>query len=362
MLKSIFNTAVGGRATNVKTLPLRTKAVFTRLSSRDIEALKAPPCQRLVDPIRVQSLYAFQKSQHHKYGDFFFILPIVIAQLESIKYVIDGQHRIECIKRLHQEGEKVELTGRLITVDTMEELEEKYESLNQNKSVPKGPLKDWKTFIKPIEQHCRKQYVKFLSPSENPRAPNFNVLLLSEYLRKYNVAQKFDYNPKKFIKNMEELNMYYCKTYKASIIPHFRTRPRITKQIELAYKKHPPLPCLLGLFRKFEWVARIVYHMEKKVPFQEMDHFPLEPCGKKIEKQLRRKVWDAQHQQRMKGKCAVCRNELDYDTFVCGHRESRFCGGATILSNLRPVCVVCNQDMGVENMDAYEKRLQQRLN
>jgi len=23
---------------------------------------------------------------------------------------------------------------------------------------------------------------------------------------------------------------------------------------------------------------------------------------------------------------------------------------------------VCNQDMGVENMDAYEKRLQQRLN
>jgi len=350
MLKNIFG---------LKTL---RPAVFSRLSRRDIEALKAPPCQRLVDPLRVQSLYTFQKSHRRKYGDFFFVLPVVIAQLNSIDYVVDGQHRIACVQRLFQEGENVDLTARLITVDTMEELEEKYEALNQNKPVPKGPLEDWKSFVKPVEKHCREQYAKFLSPSENPRAPNFNVILLSDYLRKYNVAQKFDCDSKTFIKNMEELNRYYCDTYETSVIPHFSARPRITKQIELAYKKHPSLPCLLGLFRKFEWVARIVYHMEKKVPFREMDHFPLEPCGKKIEKQLRRKVWDARHPRRMKGKCAVCRTELDYDTFVCGHRESRFFGGATILSNLRPVCVVCNQDMGVENMDSYAERLQQRLN
>ena len=361
MLKSIF-----GVKTPLLRAEVKKSIIFSCLSSQEIKDLKAPHCQRLVDPLHVQSIYNFQKSHHQKYGEFFFILPVVIAQFESVRYVIDGQHRIACVERLSHEGENVELTARLITVGTMEELEEKYEALNQNKPVPKGPLKDWKSFVKPVEQHCRKQYAKFLSPSENPRAPNFNVLQLSDYLRKHNVAQKFDYNAKQFIKIMEKLNKYYSNTYETSIVPHFRTKSRITKQIELAHKKNPPFPCLLGLFRKFEWVARIEYHTavatdRSEVPFSEMDHFPLEPCGKKIETQLRRKVWDAQHADVMKGKCTVCRTELDYDTFVCGHRESRFLGGATLLSNLRPVCVVCNQDMGGENMDSYAQRLKQRL-
>ena len=97
---------------------------FSCLSNRDIEDLKAPPCQRLVDPIYVQALYAFQKMQKRKYGDFFFPLPVVIAQLESIKYVVDGQHRIACVQRLLQEGEKADL----IRVVTMEALEEKYDA------------------------------------------------------------------------------------------------------------------------------------------------------------------------------------------------------------------------------------------
>ena len=357
MLKSIFGT---------KTLPLRAvrqSVIFSWVSRQDIETLKAPPCQRLVDPIHVESIYVFQKMHQRKYGDFFFILPVVIAQLESVRYVVDGQHRLACVQRLLLEGERVELTARLITVATMGELEEKYEALNQNKPVPKGPLKDWKAFVKPVEQHCRKQYAKFLSPSENPRAPNFNVLQLSDYLRKHNVAQKFACDPKKFIKIMEQLNKYYCDTYLSSIVPHF-TKQRVTKQIELAKKKqqHSRL-CLLGLFRKFEWVAHIEHHMVKNVAFEAMVHFPLgEPCGKKIEKHLRRKVWDTQHADlSLKGKCAVCRNELDYDNFVCGHVESRFFGGATVLSNLRPVCGECNQDMGVENMNSYTERMQQRL-
>ena len=356
MLKSIFG---------VKPPPLGAGlgscGVFSWLSGRDIENLKAPSCQRLVDEPHVQSLYDFQKSHHQKYGEFFFILPIVIAQFESQNFVIDGQHRIACVQRLLREGEKVDLTARLITVRTMGELEEKYEALNQNKPVPKGSLEDWKSFVKPVEEHCRKRYAKFLSPSENPRVPNFNVLQLSDYLRKHNVAQKFDYNAEKFINAMGELNKYYFDTYETSIVPHFRAKTRIAKQIELAHKKHPPLPCLLGVFRKFEWVARIEHHAGKNVPFLAMEHFPLEPCGMKIEKQLRRKVWDARHADMMKGECAVCRTEIDYDTFVCGHRESRFYGGTTTLSNLRPVCVGCNQDMGVENMDSYTRRLQQRL-
>lgn len=353
MLKNLF----------AKPLPAKgEKSVLCPYLSRlDLERLKAPPCQRLVDPLHVQSIYAFQKSHRQKYGEFFFVVPVVIAQLDSVKYIVDGQHRIACARLLLQEGEKVNLVARSIRVGTMEELEEKYEVLNRNRPVPKGPLKEWKSFVKPVEQYCRKRFAKFLSPSENPRAPNFNVLQLSDYLRKHDVAPHFDYDAQKFINSMEELNKYYCATYETSLTPNFRAKSRITKQIDLAQKKNPPLPCFLGIFRKFEWIARIEYHTKQAVPFSAMEHFPLEPCGKKIEKRLRREVWDVNHAGALKGGCYVCKTELDYDTFVCGHWKSRFFGGATHRSNLRPLCVVCNQDMGVEDMESYARRLRRRL-
>ena len=341
--------------------PVPQIPLFVQFSSHEIDsAFKVPSCQRLIDVEHVADLYDFQKAQRQKHGEFFFVPPIVVAELASTKYVVDGQHRLECIRRLHKDGYRVEITAQIIKVETMEELEEKYEALNQNKAHTTGPLKDWASFVKPVEQHCRDHYAKFLRSSQNPRAPHFNVDRLSQYLRTHRVAEKCGYDPKPFINSMVELNAYYCASYQESIVPHFRTK--VEAQIALAYKKEKNAPCLLGLYRKFEWVTRVVYHMQSKVPFQKMEHFPLEACPKKISKLVRRKVWEVYSSASdLKGECFACKGEVDYDTFVCGHVVSRFCMGPTIFSNLRPICHVCNQAMGTENLEDYKLILKTEL-
>ena len=95
MLKSIF-----GVKTPLLRAEVKKSIIFSCLSSQEIKDLKAPHCQRLVDPLHVQSIYNFQKSHHQKYGEFFFILPVVIAQFESVRYVIDGQQRLTTIQIL----------------------------------------------------------------------------------------------------------------------------------------------------------------------------------------------------------------------------------------------------------------------
>ena len=73
MLKSIF-----GVKTPLLRAEVKKSIIFSCLSSQEIKDLKAPHCQRLVDPLHVQSINNFQKSHHQKYGEIFFILPCIL--------------------------------------------------------------------------------------------------------------------------------------------------------------------------------------------------------------------------------------------------------------------------------------------
>jgi 5-methylcytosine-specific restriction endonuclease McrA len=72
-------------------------------------------------------------------------------------------------------------------------------------------------------------------------------------------------------------------------------------------------------------------------------------CGKqKIPEGVRQQVWLKYCGEHYKHKCLVewCRNKMTVFNFHVGHNIPESKGGATDLTNLRPICSNCNLSMG----------------
>lgn len=77
-----------------------------------------------------------------------------------------------------------------------------------------------------------------------------------------------------------------------------------------------------------------------------------------IYKSLRTRVWN-DHFGITTGEalCWVgCGNKISQLNFECGHIIAEVKGGATIPSNLHPICGPCNRSMGTKNMDEFMKQ------
>lgn len=72
---------------------------------------------------------------------------------------------------------------------------------------------------------------------------------------------------------------------------------------------------------------------------------------------LRAAVWNTYIGDTIgKTKCPVCEtNDITPFTFQCGHIVAEACGGATNLSNLRPICMPCNVSSGKRRMDEFKQ-------
>lgn len=78
----------------------------------------------------------------------------------------------------------------------------------------------------------------------------------------------------------------------------------------------------------------------------------------KIPAAMRRIVWENHANEQGATKCYCC--EVFVITpfnFECGHIVSEAKGGATVPSNLRPICSVCNRSMGTHNMEDFKVKL-----
>ena len=79
---------------------------------------------------------------------------------------------------------------------------------------------------------------------------------------------------------------------------------------------------------------------------------------KTIPKSLRIAVWNTYVGEDVgRTACDVCKtNIITQMSFHCGHVEAENKGGATTLTNLRPICASCNLSMGTTNMMAFKDK------
>lgn len=75
----------------------------------------------------------------------------------------------------------------------------------------------------------------------------------------------------------------------------------------------------------------------------------------KISRALRIKCWDTYIGVDVgKAKCMCCdHNYITQHKFECGHVIAESKGGTLHISNLRPVCSVCNSSMGTKNLEEF---------
>ena len=59
--------------------------------------------QRKIDIDHLNELIQYQKKYHEKYNEFIFPNPIILCKINDKFAIIDGQHRIQCIKTLFNE-------------------------------------------------------------------------------------------------------------------------------------------------------------------------------------------------------------------------------------------------------------------
>lgn len=78
----------------------------------------------------------------------------------------------------------------------------------------------------------------------------------------------------------------------------------------------------------------------------------------KISASLRHSIWLEWIGRKYNAKCAVswCKSIITPFTFEAGHNVPESKGGSTSISNLRPICGICNKSMGNRyTIDEYSK-------
>jgi 5-methylcytosine-specific restriction endonuclease McrA len=72
---------------------------------------------------------------------------------------------------------------------------------------------------------------------------------------------------------------------------------------------------------------------------------------------IKRLVWDKYIGECIgKSKCYCCKlTDIVQMSFHCGHVIAEKNGGSIEITNLRPICQICNSSMGTTNMDVFVK-------
>lgn len=78
----------------------------------------------------------------------------------------------------------------------------------------------------------------------------------------------------------------------------------------------------------------------------------------KIKHAVKVKVWDKYVGDTIgKAKCFCCQNiDITQHNFHCGHVQAEACGGTLHIDNLRPICGVCNNSMGTQNLMEFKEK------
>lgn len=324
--------------------------------------------QRHLDPEHLHELVHYQQTCLQTYHQCSFPTALVVAEFEGRVALVDGQHRVETMRHLYRTGSLTDaqwaalrMVVTVVHLNAPGEYDDVFVAVNKNKPVQLYSNVDaWKSVLKGVEQHFRVHYGAYIrETSDHPRVPHINVRNLLRYLDQGDYVRKLGLSCEAFITELESLNTCYRLHWRQLIPKKYITE--IAAWAPKCIAKQPERPLMLGLYQSFEWVDRIllkVTYPETYPSYETMTHVKRNPRIR-IPKATKQLVWKKRNPAEvgLEGKCYVCDRPLNYDDMQCGHVVSVFAGGATVLSNLEPICGCCNRDMGIEELEGYRGRV-----
>ena len=312
--------------------------------------------QRSLDAEHLEELLEYQEGLHSRKGRYSFPTPLIVARRGEQYALVDGQHRLEAIRRLLAGGAELPpIPVGVFQIKDVDEYDELFLAINKSKPVQLyRNVRDYKEVLRHVKAFFQDNFALFLKSSNRPRRPCLNVDNLLAYIDEHGLLARLGLSADALIREIEEINKCYCRRWRTllaeSHIPSLSTHARTCRT------KQPANPLFLGLFQHFEWVHRIVERVEYDRAYEEMSH-PRSDMRQSIPKTMRRKVWQKRCSEKLVGACYTCGEALSYDAFECGHVVAVVDGGKSVIDNLEPVCQTCNRDMGTMNLEAYRAKL-----
>jgi 5-methylcytosine-specific restriction endonuclease McrA len=277
-----------------------------------------PLCQREFCDERVDELFNSLCNYFTSENDILDLGLLKVCHCNSNNkyYLLDGQHRFKAYQIFYNKfNMKFNIHYTVNQCNSEDEVRQYFFAINNNFNGGEFVYIEEDSIIKEkIKSHVRKKYPKHISNCISPRFPNINLDKFTNIL-----IEKLQGNTDvdDIIDKIECFNLHIKKQFEEND----------TNRYEQCMKKN-------GFFLAY-WFC---------------------PCPiKKIPQCLRIKVWTTEFHEEAQGKCLVCLSNISLYNFDCGHIISRKNGGLTNLSNLKPICRVCNLSMSTQDMNEFKE-------
>ena len=316
------------------------------------EIIVIPEFQRDLQEDKIINIYE-KYINSYKAGENYFIKHGYTLCLSHIAnddkyYIVDGQHRIETIKRLYKDNYNFDIIVRLSKFDDLHKIQEDFALLNTNSDLP--PIykcfenKLIKKIILETRNYLRKNYKNSFNESKtiSNRTKRMHIDNFVNILDFQKVKDLYINNEKEFgdstflIDKIEDIN----NKVKNHIENHINFYVKEFDQNKIGSSKFY-LPLV-----NIKWENNLF--IDDNIEYED-----IAPKKKKtIPKMLKNKVIKKYYC----GCCYVCSEPLEELDVQMGHVIAEANGGETNLSNLRPICKSCNSSMGTSNLEEYKLR------
>jgi len=257
-------------------------------------------------------------------------------------YIIDGQHRIEMIKKLYNNDINDYLIFCCYKIDNDDEMKVLFKEINQD-SYKNNKYITLNDFNINLYDLCKKYlHDKYSLYFAERKSTYIFRISISEFLNKlleYKYIEKF-YNIESLIEDLEIKNKKFAKLIDYQ--EYFNDNPELFYKDEYNCVKDGKIFSLKNN-NFIEYIVNINITPNHKFKLQK----------KVISPKLRIQVWCKEFGLVDSGVCPFnnCNNFIHNgkNGFHCGHIISEFNGGLTILDNLKPICNNCNLKMGKNN-------------
>lgn len=331
---------------------------ITVLPREAIVRFLTPSVQRIVDDSHVEQIVQNQVDAINRHGVFTLRQSLVVATVNNMEYIVDGQHRLEAFRRLleiYPNHLDVGVPVLVYNLTSESELNELYRSVSQNKPI--HPLEKSEEFVhlKLYLEYLTNSFHAYFSKSEKPLAPNMSEDKLKTKLNEIRPRLTDDAS------SLERATELLNKSLEHRLTT-MQEKDHVRTYLDKTHAKRGRI-CYLTFFKNFEWVD-LVLALLRETPSLDraaanvfLGKIVLDKRRRtRIPATTRQNVWQ-KHNQMLNGSCYCCNNPLQFCNMVCGHIRAHALGGDSSLENLMPICAACNLAMGIENLEDYRARI-----